>query len=139
VIENSKISAFDLRISTLEQSLTNCQRQLAELQESLITTVLDNAIADARILPVERKLWHNELHGNFGVASAQLANTNPQLQRPPRTDNIHRTSVTAQTPDQRGKRISALVNEKMQSKGLTYDQAWFETKASHPELFASQS
>jgi hypothetical protein len=128
-------SHLDRRISDLTASLANCQQQLAVLEEQLITNVLDNAVAQARILPVERKLWHNELRENFSAASASLANAKPQLNLALKTNDLPRVNPEQPGSEKTRKEIQALVNEKMHREGLTYHQAWIELKEDRPELF----
>jgi hypothetical protein len=105
----------------------------------LITSVLDNAVAQARILPVERKLWHLELSNDFSTASAALANAKPQLNLALRTNDLPRVMPERSTLEKTRKQIHALVNEKMNREGLTYHEAWTQVKEDKPELFAALS
>jgi hypothetical protein len=128
-------SAFELRISILEDSLANCQSQLASLQQRVIANILDTAIADNRILPNERKLWQLELIEHFETASASLANAKPSLKQAARTDNLPRRDTAPPSGEQRQKRLLALVNERMRTTRTTYHEAWLQTRGDHPELF----
>ncbi len=123
----------EARIAQLEASLENCRTQLAGLQEQLITTILDNAVASTRILPIERYLWENELRTRFAQASATLANARPQLNLAARSDHLPHRNAAPGLPARSG--ILPLVNQKMKSTGLDYDQAWAEVRTEHPELF----
>jgi hypothetical protein len=113
-------------------NLQSLQSQIALLNDRLIATLLDNAITDTRILPAERNYWRAELETNFESASASLANMKPRLNLHSRTENLYRLVNAA--PD-RQRQILKLVNERMRSTSLTYDQAWLQTKQMHPELF----
>jgi hypothetical protein len=123
----------------LEDSLANCQSQLASLQQRVIANIIDTAIADNRILPNERKLWQLELIEHFETASASLANAKPILKQAARTDNLPRRDTAALPGEQRQKRILSLVNERMRTTGTTYHEAWIQTRGDHPELFQNHA
>jgi hypothetical protein len=125
---------LDQKISQLENYLHNCQQQLASLSGRFITSLLDNAITSTRISPAERAHWHTALQNDFEVASAELANTQPRLNTTSRTDHLPRINVP-QNVGHKQKQILALVNERIRTTGLSYHQAWIETRNEHPELF----
>jgi hemolysin activation/secretion protein len=87
-------------------------------------------------LPVERKVWHNQLLHDFEGASAALANAKPQLNTTLRTNELTPGTVRADGADKhKWKQLHALVNEKMHREGLTYHQAWVTLREDQPELF----
>ena len=118
----------------MEQSLANCQREIATLSHRLVTALLDNAIAGARILPIERPHWENALNENFEETSAALANATPKLNLTSRTESLPRVN-TPLPPDQKQKRILTLVHERMRSTNSTFHQAWLDIRTDHPNLF----
>jgi hypothetical protein len=120
--------------SVLERALANCQRELALLHKRLVATILDNAVAQARMLPVERPHWENALNENFENASAALANAAPKLNLTSRTESLPRVAAPLTAGDKQ-KRILTIVQERMRSTGLTFHQAWIETRSEHPTLF----
>ena len=118
----------------MEQSLANCQREIATLSHRLVTALLDNAIAGARILPIERPHWENALNENFEETSAALANATPKLNLTSRTESLPRVNAPL-PPDQKQKRILTLVHDRMRSTGTTYHDAWVQTRSENPSLF----
>jgi hypothetical protein len=99
-----------------------------------VTTLLDNAIAGARILPIERPHWENALNENFEETSAALANAAPKLNLTSRTESLPRVNAPL-PPDQKQKRILTLVHDRMRSTNSTFHQAWIETRSENPSLF----
>jgi hypothetical protein len=126
---------LEKRISTLEQSLANCQRELADVQHRLITTILDNAIADIRIFPAERARWHTALQDDFKATYEHLANAKPLLRSKARSDGPAPVPIIGGTFEEREKRMHTLVNERMRATGATYHEAWLQVRSENAALF----
>lgn len=129
VVNNSAASpaAADARVAALET-------QIAQLQEHLFTTILDNAILDARIFPAERARWRAELEDDFEAAHQQLSNAKPRLPRAARTDALTPSGCGFSSFEEKQKRLLTLVNERMRTTGLSYHEAWLQVRAENPQL-----
>jgi hypothetical protein len=121
---------------SLRTQLANVETRLSQLNDRLIQTLLDNALAQSLILPIERPHWHDALVKDFESASATLANTRQKLNSTLRSANLTPTP-SAEAAGQKQARILALVNERMRSTRSTYHQAWLDTRDQHPTLFQS--
>jgi hypothetical protein len=127
----------DTRLANqLTQKLADLDRRIDDLNDRFLTTLLDNAIAEARILPAERKYWQAQLATDFQTASADLANAKPKLNLVSRTENLPHASPLPSDPQQRSKRIQGIIKAKMTADNLSYDEAWAELKSENPGLFA---
>jgi hypothetical protein len=121
----------------LANQLAELDRRIDDLNDRFLTTLLDNAIAEARILPAERKYWQAQLATDFQTASADLANAKPKLNLVSRTDNLPHASPLPSDPQQKSKRIQGIIKAKMTADNLSYDEAWAELKSENPGLFRS--
>lgn len=121
--------------SYLEERLTRCQEEIALLNERLVNTLLDQAVADARIFPAEREQWQAALADNFAEASARLANAKAKLNLSSRIDQLPRRAGVPCAFEDKQRRMLALVNEKMRATGLGYHEAWVQARAEQPEMF----
>jgi hypothetical protein len=124
------------QIDNRHSTLSDLEQRISQLNDRLIQTLLDNALAQSRILPIERAHWHDALAKDFENASAALANTQQKLNSTPRSANlipVHAAQSSAQTQS----KILSLVNERMHSTGSTYHQAWLAVREAHPTLFPS--
>jgi hypothetical protein len=121
-------------VRLLEREIEECRKEISLLNQRLINTILDAAIANARILPVERRHWNDALADNFDNASAQLATATPRLKMGTLTEGLRRTKL-AESGEQKQRNIIALVHERMRSGGLSYHQAWMAITAERSDLF----
>lgn len=117
-----------------QSGIEECRKQIELLNQRLIQTILDNAIANARILPIERPHWKQALANSFEVAAAELANTGPKLKTQSQTKDLPNVKP-GETGEQKQKRIISLVHEKMRAQAISYHQAWVLITSEHPELF----
>lgn len=125
-------SAFENRSSDLHHS--SLEHRLSILNNRLIQVLLDNAVAQARILPIERPHWQRALEHSFEQTAAALANTAPKLNLSSRTESLPRIH-TPGGAETKQKHILHLVNERMRATGHSYHQAWLDLRADHPNLF----
>ncbi|HEX7859002.1 MAG TPA: phage protease [Verrucomicrobiae bacterium] len=120
-------NSFDTRHSDLEN-------RIALLNQRLIQVLLDNAVAQARILPIERPHWERALSDNFEDTAVTLANAAPKLNLASKTESL-RPIHLAESSEAKQKRILRLVNERMRSSGATYHEAWLSVRSEQSHLF----
>jgi hypothetical protein len=140
-LENSAapLSDLALRMARLERAVSEFRSDLdhrtAQMEERLINTTLDRALAETRISPAERARWRDALQADFEKAALELALARPRLNLVSRVETLPLRPAAPSAFEEKQRRILALVNEKMRDAGRSYHQAWVETRTEQPTLF----
>lgn len=128
------LATVKARITAVEADLATRTTELANERKERTKLHLDSAIETGRITAAERPTWERRLSADLANEAAALAALTPKIptQGNPAVDGNRKGNADpSQTPSAQ---LHLVVNESMRKDGMTYDQAWAQSKVTHAAL-----
>jgi phage I-like protein len=128
------LSELESTVRGLEQRVTTLSHSYNTIDERIRSIVVDNAIANTKIPPAQRKFWLNELKLNFENACLELLNAKPLLKQERLRNDFNSPNDAPTNKDPRIHKVYALVHARMGEKRTSYADAWNQIREENPEF-----
>lgn len=128
----TELATAKARITALESELGGRTTELANERKARVTAILDGATESGRITAADRPVWERRLTADIANESAALAALKPIVPTSghPGVQGDRKESAGGNPQVQ----LLAICNEEMRAKSITFDQAWVQSKITHPAL-----
>ena len=114
-----------------EKTRRELETALANERKARIDLLLNDAIRNARISPVDREKWGEDLQEHFEQTAEALCNARPLLNTASRTAGLGRRKETVD----RQRRFLEAVNTRMSQTGEGFATAWSNIKKDRKDLY----
>jgi phage I-like protein len=133
--QTTEIGNLKSEISNLQSRASAAESAFSNERKGRIDTLLDHAITEGRITAAQRPEWASKLDTNFANEAPALTKLAPALKTRSSTGDLGQRKADLANMQDRQLKVQELVNDRMKTKGESYDSAFANVRREQPALF----